>query len=702
MKKVIAEGIGNWKLEIGNWKLRRAGCGLWLVACGLWLVACNSDHTPPTVEITFPPSGATVGERVNVTADATDNRAVHYVDFYIDGAIACSDSVAPYGFAWTTAMLPDSTSHTIYAKAYDYAKNQGMSTVITVLVLHGKCIPEVLAVKQQTAVVRVESTASFEVRAIDPNGDSTWARLAWGDGDTSTWCLCRDSGWTDSIMHTWHTAAKYTLMAQARDVDWALSGWSAACSLRVLAGSDQPPVAGPPAGPDTGVVQTTCTFVSTPTDPDGDSVRVRFAWGDGDTSNWGPLKASGMPDTGTHSWTNTGTFLVAAEAMDADGLVSLNWGQSWIVIAPENGAGTHHGGEIDTNETWSPSGNPQIIDSTTYVDKNATLTIRPGCIVKFNRDVELQCGNASSGAIIAVGAPDSIILFTSNAAIPNPGDWRDVGMYQHAMATTQFMYCTFEYGGTVDSGFGEAYVVGNDVTKIDHCKIWQSGDFGVVYASANSGLVSLTYDTITSCAQYPIDVSPPWVGAIGAGNVLTGNAAGCDAILVESGTGNNGVTATTTWLNPGVPYVLNGRVEVNGASGPVLTIAPGNTVKLMNNAELYCGYDRPGGIVADGAAGQILFTSAQSSQAPGDWSDIGFYDKAVAPCTLAHCKIEYGGDNHGNVYCDNSAVPIITRDSIGWSSQWGVYLYGAKYPDTLAIRTGNVFYHNTTGNIHQP
>ena len=177
----------NWKLEIGNWKLRRAAHGLLPAACCLWLVACNSDHQPPTVQITFPANGTTVGEKVDVTADATDNRGVHHVDFYIDGAIASSDSVAaPYGFAWTTAALPDSTSHTIYAKAYDFAKNEGMSSVITVRVLHGNCMPEVLAVKQLTPVVVVESAASFEVKAIDPNGESTWARMAWGDGDTST------------------------------------------------------------------------------------------------------------------------------------------------------------------------------------------------------------------------------------------------------------------------------------------------------------------------------------------------------------------------------------------------------------------------------------------------------------------------------------------------------------------------------------
>jgi hypothetical protein len=556
---------------------------------------------------------------------------------------------------------------------------------------------------------------------------------------------------------------------------------------------------------------------------------------------------------------------------------------------------THHDSDITADETWYPSGNPHIIDSTIDVDSNATLTIMPGCTVKFATGAELECGHASSGAIVAVGKPDSTILFTSNAPVPNEGDWQDVGICENTTPATHFEYCTFEYGGA-DTGYGEIFVQGsmvaridhckiwnsadygivfqgandmlasftndsittcarypvwiypadvpsigsgnvlsgntsngvlvrggtdvsgvtvsatwanlgvpyvisgdlevsgpsgptltiapgtrielqsgvefycgydnpggiiadgaageivftsaahspapgnwrdigiysqaestvfcdcvfeygggasgygelhlrnNNVAHIDHCRIWKSGDYGVVGNDANSGFASFTYNTVTKCARSPIAVYPRWVGVIGTENMLTGNAAGYDEILVEGGTDSSGVTASTTWLNQGVPYVLKGDVEVSGASGPTLTIAPGTTIKLQSGVELYCGYHNPGAIVADGASGQIVFTSALATPSPGDWKDIGFYDQSGDSCLLTHCKIEYGGGSgdDGDLYLRNTNKPDIVEDSISRSSDWGVYLDGSVFPDTIPLRLVNAFFDNALGDIYRP
>ena len=110
------------------------------------------------------------------------------------------------------------------------------------------------------------------------------------------------------------------------------------------------------------------------------------------------------------------------------------------------------------------------------------------------------------------------------------------------------------------------------------------------------------------------------------------------------------------------------------------------------------------GIVADGTAGQITFTSAYPSPAPGNWNYIGFYDQSSSQCLLKHCRIEYGGGQSGwgMVYIDNTNKPLITNDSIGNSADWGVYLDGSVYPDSAAIRTHNTFYNNASGNIYRP
>ncbi len=61
---------------------------------------------------------------------------------------------------------------------------------------------------------------------------------------------------------------------------------------------------------------------------------------------------------------------------------------------------------IQSNQTWSPSGNPYIISSTTYIDTNASVKVMPGTIIKSTGhrlmvNGEFQAvGNSSSPIVI--------------------------------------------------------------------------------------------------------------------------------------------------------------------------------------------------------------------------------------------------------------------------------------------------------------
>jgi len=93
----------------------------------------NNDKTAPTVWITAPVSGASVRKTVSVNASASDNIGVNKVEFYIDGVLKYSDTVAPYSFRWNTSSYSVAT-HNLTAKAYDAAGNVGSSSVISVKV----------------------------------------------------------------------------------------------------------------------------------------------------------------------------------------------------------------------------------------------------------------------------------------------------------------------------------------------------------------------------------------------------------------------------------------------------------------------------------------------------------------------------------------------------------------------------------------
>jgi outer membrane protein assembly factor BamB len=81
-----------------------------------------------------------------------------------------------------------------------------------------------------------------------------------------------------------------------------------------------------PGGPTIGRIDYTYNFSVEAIDPDGDSVAVRCAWGDGDTSDWSPLDISGKVVLLSHLWSDTGTYYVKAQVQDKSGL-SSNWSE---------------------------------------------------------------------------------------------------------------------------------------------------------------------------------------------------------------------------------------------------------------------------------------------------------------------------------------------------------------------------------------
>lgn len=98
------------------------------------IAGCGKDTEEPTVNITYPADGAIVSDTVMITAEATDNKEVTEVEFYIDGSMKYSDSNSPWEYSWNTGDLSLSSSHTIIAKAYDAADNVGTSPEVSVII----------------------------------------------------------------------------------------------------------------------------------------------------------------------------------------------------------------------------------------------------------------------------------------------------------------------------------------------------------------------------------------------------------------------------------------------------------------------------------------------------------------------------------------------------------------------------------------
>jgi len=94
----------------------------------------TQDIEAPTVSIIIPTNGSTVAVRstITISANAQDNVAVSRVEFYVDGALKCSDAMAPYSCGWTVPRSRGRRTYQLTAKAFDAAGNVGSSPSVTV------------------------------------------------------------------------------------------------------------------------------------------------------------------------------------------------------------------------------------------------------------------------------------------------------------------------------------------------------------------------------------------------------------------------------------------------------------------------------------------------------------------------------------------------------------------------------------------
>jgi hypothetical protein len=89
----------------------------------------NADTTPPSVQISSPAAGATLGGTANVSGSASDNVQVSSVAVSVDGgAYVAAQGTTSWSYALDTSSLA-SGSHTLTARATDASGNAGTASV---------------------------------------------------------------------------------------------------------------------------------------------------------------------------------------------------------------------------------------------------------------------------------------------------------------------------------------------------------------------------------------------------------------------------------------------------------------------------------------------------------------------------------------------------------------------------------------------
>ena len=157
-------------------------------------------------------------------------------------------------------------------------------------------------------------------------------------------------------------------------------------------------------------------------------------------------------------------------------------------------------GIISQNTTWSLANSPYLVHCNILVQQDATLTIEPGVVIKF----DVQCAMQIDGKLVAIGTETDRITFTSNLPNPQPGDWGRIFFSdpaQDAILDTNavysdgcvLQYCTLTYGGG-DSEYGTSLATiqssYSSMPYVDNCII-QYSQSGGIYCNYNGDSLNI-------------------------------------------------------------------------------------------------------------------------------------------------------------------------------------------------------------------
>jgi len=152
------------------------------------------DTNPPTVSLTAPANGATVGGTVQMTATASDDVAVDHVDFLVNGSVVATDSTSPYAASWSSTGTPDGAA-TITAHAVDTSLNAADDS-------HGVTLdntpPDTVIDSGPSGTVE-SSTATFTFHSTEA-GSSSQCKL-----DTGSFAACTSPTTYNNLANGDHT-----------------------------------------------------------------------------------------------------------------------------------------------------------------------------------------------------------------------------------------------------------------------------------------------------------------------------------------------------------------------------------------------------------------------------------------------------------------------------------------------------------------
>ncbi len=371
-----------------------------------------------------------------------------------------------------------------------------------------------------------------------------------------------------------------------------------------------------------------------------------------------------------------------------------------------------------SNLNYAPAGNLTIAFG-------AKWTIDPGVVLKFGRVFNDPVGTYIdvSGAISAVGKPDSLIVFTSladdafgqdvmndgAASTPQPGQW--YGIQLEAVSSdvaNSFQHCRFRYGSY--SGGVLSFVSAGPT--LSNCQFSENWAAPVYIEGASTPVFNNCDFDSTRAAGIGLPVFMSIVSDPVFNNcTFVGNWYTALGVIGES------VAQDVLWkIRPvagreNMPYFLNSQLTIG--LGATLSIQPGVQVKLSGSGSVLVqraisavGRTDPESLIVftsyrdDFYGGDSNNDGSLTAPAPGDWYYATIDGTAIDPqVVFRNCIFRYGGSgsSYGALRCVNSS-PTIDSTLFAYN-QVGISAEGSSNPAVHGCSIyGNTYYGiNNTG-----
>ncbi|PIJ61264.1 right-handed parallel beta-helix repeat-containing protein [Mesotoga sp. H07.pep.5.3] len=318
---------------------------------------------------------------------------------------------------------------------------------------------------------------------------------------------------------------------------------------------------------------------------------------------------------------------------------------------------------ISGRVTWgAPSNISILMNGSVSVASGASLTIRPGSVIKIAQNAFL----AVDGELMASGTEDNPIFFTEtrdnsvggalsgDGSLPEAGWWRSINIRNEGKAI--FDWCTIAYAGRSD---GAAILKsGAGSLRISNSVLSHTSGDGLRLSSGYSSFEHFQNEYSYNTIGVRLGINASFA------DVTTRFEGNSTDIQLDGGA----ITGTVSWGSDGdYSMVITGDVSIS--AGASLSILPGTVIKFRQNNRILVY----GSLQALGEADlPIYFTDlrddlvggdanrdgGETTPAPGWWRSIGIMTDGTA--TFEHCVIRFAGygDRSGVLKSSTGAVSM--------------------------------------------